>query len=322
MTKDTFTFVIHGGAGVISRNVDKKQYITALQEIIRKTYHFAMQDDSTALDIVEFAVKELEDEGLFNAGYGAVFTDSETHELEASIMNGQNLTCGATSLIKTIKNPISLARLVMEKTCHVYVVGEQAEKLAVESGLCQVTNAYYDTTKRRAQLAEAKLESIVCNDHDLDKGEGATGTVGCVCAKNGHVAAATSTGGMTNKMRGRVGDTPIIGAGTYANDETCAVSATGKGEEFLRHVAAYDVSARMELAGASLADAVRGTVHSKLPKESGGVIAVDRFGHHTIEFNCAGMFRGLGSLDAEGVRVGRVGIWEEWDEGQLDLSGV
>lgn len=308
-----FRFLVHGGAGVISKSVDKAPYVCALQRILKDTFEFSALSTATAVDIAEFAVKELENEPLFNAGKGAVYTADKTHELDASIMDGSTLSCGATSMIKTIKNPVSVARLVMERTDHVFIVGDSAERLAVTSGLEQVDQSYYHTEKRLQQLHTAQQKNVVARDHDL---EGAKGTVGCVCMKDGHVAAATSTGGMTNKMPGRVGDTPVIGTGTYANDRTCAVSATGQGEEFIRHVAAYNAAVRMELCGQSVQEAVKDTVWSKLPAESGGLIAVDARGNYAMDFNCGGMFRGTCGSDG----LASVGIWEENEPGELNFA--
>jgi beta-aspartyl-peptidase (threonine type) len=356
-----------GGAGVVSKGIDSKPFFDALTRIMTDAYKFAKAGQSmkgkhsiTALDLVEYTVTLLENDPLFNAGRGAVFTNDETHEMEASIMNGSNLQCGAVSLIKSVKNPITLARTVMEKTKHNYLVGESAEKLAIRESLELRNTTYFSTEKRREQLILAKKNNNIVNDHDLEKTEnillntnkvpsseknesidmkdassrgnknrqldtedmidknsrqdavdalfpGSTGTVGCVCMFQGHVAAATSTGGLTNKMAGRIGDTPIIGAGTYANDRTCAVSATGKGEEFMRYVAAYDVSARIEIGGMSLNDAVKDTVFKKLPTGSGGIIAVNSNGDYSMEFNSKGMFRGV--CDSSGNC--EVGIWED-----------
>lgn len=356
-----------GGAGVVSKGIDSKPFFDALTRIMTDAYKFAKAGQSvkgkqsiTALDLVEYTVTLLENDPLFNAGRGAVFTNDETHEMEASIMNGSNLQCGSVSLIKSVKNPITLARTVMEKTKHNYLVGDSAEKLAIRESLELRNTTYFSTERRREQLILAKKSNHIVNDHDLEKTEnillntnkvpsseinesidmkdassrgkknrqldtedvidknsrqdavdalfpGSTGTVGCVCMFQGHVAAATSTGGLTNKMAGRIGDTPIIGAGTYANDRTCAVSATGKGEEFMRYVAAYDVSARIEIGGMSLNDAVKDTVFKKLPTGSGGIIAVNSNGDYSMEFNSKGMFRGV--CDSSGNC--EVGIWED-----------
>jgi L-asparaginase / beta-aspartyl-peptidase len=267
------------------------------------------------VDVAEFAVRLLEDEELFNAGKGSVFTADETHELEASVMNGSNLECGAVSLLRSTRNPISAARKVMENTEHIYLVGVGAESLAEKSGLTQVEQSYFSTERRRQHLQVARLQDKALVDHDpsstVSEIPSKTGTVGCVCFYKSHVAAATSTGGMTNKLPGRVGDTPIIGAGTYANDKTCAISATGRGEEFIRHVVAYDISARMEYGGCSLQEACRGTVHDKLPSGSGGVIAVDKTGSICFDWNSGGMFRASAVQQEGGKLELEVGIWEE-----------
>lgn len=309
-----FVFLIHGGAGVISKTIESEPYVSALKRIIQDSFNFAKNANVSAVDIVEFAVIQLENEPLFNAGKGSVYTEDGRHELEASIMDGTTLSCGSTSLITTVKNPISVARLVMDKTKHNYIIGENAVRLAENAGLAMVRNDYYDTEKRYNQLKIAKSADLVKRDHDIDVpnstdegGDLKKGTVGCVCMKSGHVAAATSTGGMTNKMSGRIGDTPIIGAGTYANDKTCAVSGTGIGEIFMSCVAAYDVSARIEFTNASLKDAVKGTVFHKLPIGSGGIIAVNSNGNYAMESNCGGMFRGACSSDG----LGSIGIWED-----------
>ena len=270
-----FKIVIHGGAGVIPPNKkDIEQYIFALKQILTTVYIHTVENlnELSTMDIVEFAVQCLENESLFNAGVGSVYTNSETHELEASIMDGQSLKCGSVSMVTTIEHPISLARIIMEKTPHNYIVGTSAEELGVKFGLKQVPSTYFSTKNRLDQLIEAKKSDQVCNDHDLEK---SSGTVGCVCYFKNNVSAGTSTGGMTNKISGRIGDSPIIGAGTYANNKTCAVSATGKGEEFMRHLAAYDISCRMEYLQLSLDEAVKQTVWNRLPLESGGVIAID-----------------------------------------------
>lgn len=311
-----YVCLIHGGAGVISKAIDSQSYYDGLKTVVTSIYHF-IEDSHTseknlsAVDIVEFGVKLLEDNQLFNAGYGSVYTSNETHELEASIMDGSNLNSGAVSLVKTTKNPISLARVVMEETKHAYMAGESAEQLASLRGLETVEESYYNTKVRLDQLHKAMNAQVVindCDDEDTRLGDeaGSKGTVGCVCMYNGHVAAATSTGGMTNKLPGRIGDSPIIGAGTYANDETVAVSATGKGEVFMRHVVAYDISSRMLYGGQDVYEAVKATVNS-LPPQSGGVIAVDRNGDYCMEFNSNGMFRGV--CYASGHC--EIGIWDE-----------
>lgn len=326
----SFSIAIHGGAGVISKtDTDSTVYLKSLEQINDLIFKFAEEslpnDGIQAIDIVEFGVRLLEDEELFNAGRGAVFTSHATHELEASIMDGQTLKCGAASLITLMKNPVSVARVIMEDTPHIYMVGSEAEKVAINRGLEQVPSSYFSTARRLQHLRDAQATNSIINDHDsgtpfpssphipaLPTG---TGTVGCVCFYKNHVAAATSTGGMTNKSPGRIGDTPIIGAGNYANDATCAVSATGKGEVFIQHVVGYDISAQMLYGGGSLEAACMHTVHNALPTGSGGVIAVDKTGNISLVFNSLGMFRGyckvtFDSCGSPMVEKG-VGIWED-----------
>lgn len=248
-----FSFCFHGGAGVISQSsIDADVYLHSLKDIVEKGYQYAEQnlvvDEKGALDLAEYVVQLLENDPLFNAGKGAVLSSDGTHEMEASIMNGTTLECGAVSMIKHFKNPISIARLVMETTPHVYMVGEGAEAIAAAHCMEYTENSFFTTQRRFDQLIKAKDVHGIFNDHDAQQPtstspssdqtgtttpeRGATdssdtGTVGCVCYYKGALAAATSTGGMTNKRPGRIGDTPIIGAGTYANNQTCAVSCTG-----------------------------------------------------------------------------------------------
>jgi len=268
--RQDFMILFHGGAGVIDKGTDPTPYTNALERIAKASFSYAKaavhQDESKRpIDVVEFVVKLLEDEPLFNAGCGAVFAANGQHELEASIMDGSPPhQCGACSMVKTVKNPISLARAVFTHTKHNYLIGEAVEELAAEVGLERVTNTYYSTEKRRQQLENDKRSGLVSIDHaalaksDVDAVQQAPaasvatapapaalkadvkGTVGCVVMiRDQGVAAGTSTGGMSNKRGGRIGDTPLIGAGTFADNKTCAVSATGWGEEFMRRVAAH-----------------------------------------------------------------------------------
>lgn len=296
---------IHGGAGAISRSRItpdmQRAYEEALCEVLRGGGRVLAQGGS-ALDAVTEAVRLLEECPLFNAGHGAVFTRDAGHELDAAIMDGRSRACGAVANVRTVRNPVLAARAVMEHSPHVFFVGEGAEAFAREQGLECVDPAFFSTPHRLEQLREAQsagAESIVL-DHDaaraapLDETR-KMGTVGAVALDaRGDLAAATSTGGMTNKWPGRVGDSPIVGAGCYANNATCAVSSTGKGEAFIRAVAAYDISALMEYGGLPLAEAARRVVHDKLPlvDGAGGLIAVDAQGHVVMPFNTEGMYRG------------------------------
>lgn len=292
---------IHGGAGAISKEhispEQEQSFRQALQEIVTAGSS-CLEKGGSALDAVTLAVTMLEDNPLFNAGKGAVFTNKGTHELDASIMDGRTLACGAIAGVKHIKNPILAARAVMEKSQHVFFIGEGAEAFAKEQGLDFVEANYFSTDARYQQLLTAQGLGKVALDHDvkapLDERK-KMGTVGAVALDcYGNLASATSTGGMTNKITGRVGDSPIIGAGCYANNNTCAVSSTGHGELFIRSVVAYDVSALMEYAGLSLKEACDKVVYEKLPaiKGSGGIIAVDKLGNVYLPFNSEGMYRG------------------------------
>ena len=317
----SFSIAFHGGAGLIAKTVDPAAYFLPLQAVVAKVFRYAeegnVDGNVTAIDVAEYGVRLLEDEPKFNAGKGAVYTAAGTHELEASIMNGANLQCGAVSLVKHVKNPISLARVVMEKTEHVYMCGDGAESLADLHHLEKVGQEYFHTADRLEQLRLAKALAGVFSDHDIPPPlvaqnsdalhDHTTGTVGCVVWYKGHLAAATSTGGRTNKLAGRIGDSAMNGAGNYANDKTCAISCTGQGEHFIRHAAAYDVSARMMYGKEPIAAAVHSTVHTVLPPESGGMIAVDNQGTVVLDFCSDGMIRA--KIDSSGSGV--MGIWKE-----------
>ena len=322
-----FKLVVHGGAGTILKsNMTPEReaaYRATLTQAL-KTGHAVLKNGGSSLDAIEATIKVLEDSPLFNAGKGAVFTSEGTNELDASIMDGATLKAGAVAGVKRIKNPISLARLVMEKSPHVMMVGEGAETFAKQNGIEWVDPKYFYTEERWRQLEEAKRKEKQQNDPatrpDSGKPDRKTGslisddkkfgTVGAVALdKNGNLAAGTSTGGMTNKKFGRVGDAPIIGAGTYANNRTCAVSATGHGEFFIRSVVAHDISALMEYRGLSLKEAADLVVMNKLVKlgGEGGIIAIDKDGNIAMPFNSAGMYRGY--IDADGKVV--VEIYKE-----------
>lgn len=249
-----------------------------------------------ALDAVEAAVQVMEEIPLFNCGKGSVFNHAGFHELDASIMDGRNLGCGAAAGLRTVKSPIHLARLVMERSPHVFMAGAGAEEFAAAVNAERVDNSYFSTELRRSQWEKAVADGRLRLDHDGR--EEKMGTVGAVALDMaGNLAAATSTGGITNKQFGRVGDSPVIGAGTYANNATCAVSCTGQGEEFIRRAVAFDVHAQMQYLGLSLQQSADDVVHKKLSQGSGGLIAVDRDGKIATPFNTQGMFRGMANAD-------------------------
>ena len=291
------SMAIHGGAGTITRQsmtpAQEKAYRSALDVALTIGYDL-LTNGASALDAVEQAVMGLEDSPLFNAGKGSVFTSEGTHEMDASIMDGSNRQAGAVSMVKGIKNPIRVARLVMERSGHVFLAGAGAEAFA-KSMKCEFRDdQYFFDEFRYKQWLEVKGTDSTQLDHAISKDE-KFGTVGAVaCDQRGNLAAATSTGGMTNKKFGRVGDSPMIGAGNYANNFTCAVSCTGSGEFFIRGVVAYDVSCLMEYKGMTLSQACDEVVHSRLKKigGDGGLIAVDRQGNLAMPFNTEGMYRG------------------------------
>lgn len=305
-----YAIAIHGGAGVISRDTPAEQrdaYLASLRTILEHGRERLARGDS-ALDVAESVVRMLEDDPQFNAGKGAVYNEEGKHELDASIMDGRTLGCGAVAGVRTIKNPISLARLVMERTPHVLLMGDGAEAFADTTGVDRVPNSYFDTPKRYEALQkalEARKKPASAAPSPVD--EQPRGTVGCVVLDtHGNLAAATSTGGMTAKRHGRIGDTPIIGAGNYADNRACAVSCTGTGEEFIRHVIAYDVAARMLYKGLTLQQAAHAAVFETLKAGDGGLIAVSRSGGIAMPFNSLGMFRG--AADSRGRF--EVAIWD------------
>jgi len=289
-----FAIAIHGGAGTLSRkdmsSTQEAEYRAGLEEALNAGYAVLARGGSS-LDAAVAAVRVLEDNPLFNAGRGAVLNRDGVAELDASLMDGRTLSAGAVSGLQHVKNPIDLARLIMEKSPHVMLVGAGAEEFAKTQGVEMVPNEYFRTPARQRQL-ERSLRGAVTRENELQ----AFGTVGAVALDlNGNLAAATSTGGMTGKRWGRVGDSPIIGAGTYANNESCAVSATGWGEYFIRTVVAHDICAQKEYLKIPLAQAVDNVLNGKMKKlgGDGGVIAIDRQGEVVLEFNSEGMFRGL-----------------------------
>ena len=288
-----FALVVHGGAGYISKGrytvEEEKEYKSVLEKALSSGYNI-LENDGTAVDAVETAIRILEDSPLFNAGKGAVFNDEGNVELDASIMYGKDINSGSVAGIKHIKNPITLARFVMEHSPHVMMFGDGAELFAEEFGLQKVDNSYFKTKNR--------IEEYNKNNNDKAFVRGVFnkfGTVGCAALdKSGNLAAGTSTGGIMGKKYGRVGDSPIIGAGTYANNETCALSATGQGEYFIRNVVAHEISALMNHKNFSIGKAADIVINKKLKEQGalGGIIGIDSYGNITMKFNTEGMFRG------------------------------
>ncbi|MFN8578948.1 MAG: isoaspartyl peptidase/L-asparaginase [Candidatus Sericytochromatia bacterium] len=315
---NNFTLVIHGGAGTLLKKdmtlQKEKEYKTVLNQALIKGYD-VLKNKGTSLDAVEAAIKVMEDSPLFNAGKGAVFTHEETNELDASIMDGKTLKAGAVAGVKTVKNPITAARIVMEKSPHVMMTGKGADEYAKSKGAEIVEPSYFYTEfryKALKKIQESEKQELDHNSkNDKEKKEDKKhsysydkkfGTVGAVALDiYGNLAAGTSTGGMTNKRFGRVGDSPIIGAGTYANNNTCAVSATGHGEFFIRSVVSHDISALMEYKGLSVKKASEEVVMKKLVKlgGEGGVIALDKKGNIAMTFNSEGMYRGYIKTDGK-----------------------
>jgi len=297
-TTNEFAIVIHGGAGYQTRESISKETDSLIRAKLSeaiKVGHKILKNGGTSLDAVQKTINVLEDSPLFNAGKGAVFTNEETNELDASIMDGKTLNAGASAGTTTVKNPINLARVVMEDSPHVLLSGRGAEQFAQEQGLEIVDPTYFaieKNLKRVQKIKERQAQKTVSLNENLSDLK--FGTVGCVALdKNGNIAAGTSTGGMTNKKYNRIGDAPIIGAGTYANNKTCGVSSTGHGEFFIRGAVAYDISAIMEYKGLSLEEASYEVIQKKLKDlgGTGGVIALDKSGNITMEYNTRGMYR-------------------------------
>jgi beta-aspartyl-peptidase (threonine type) len=297
---------IHGGAGTIAPNRLTPEIERDLRAGLQRALeagHAVLRKGGSSLDTVVAAARVMEDDPLFNAGRGAVFTSAGTHEMDAAIMDGKTLMAGSVGAVKHVKNPIDLAHDVMEKSPHVMFVGEGAQLFAKEVGAEMVDEKYFYTEERwqalqRVRQAEAKARAsgkeFVASDQDRH------GTIGAVALDQaGNLAAATSTGGNTNKRPGRLGDTPIIGAGTYANNKTCAMSATGDGEYFIRLVAGHEISALMEHRAMPLEEAAQWVIDKVTELGgAGGLIAMDRNGHIALPFNTAGMYRGY--VDTEG----------------------
>ena len=300
-----FAIIIHGGAGTILKKnmTDEKEaaYKAKLEEAI-KVGHTILKNGGTSQEAVIKTIQVMEESPLFNAGKGAVFTNAGTNELDASFMDGKTLNAGAVAGVKDVKSPIELAVKVMTDSEHVMLSGEGASTFAKEKGLEIVDPSYFYTERRFKSLQRIIDREKTQLDHDdktavfydSDIKNAKFGTVGCVALdKNGNIAAGTSTGGMTNKRYGRIGDAPIIGSGTYANNNTCGVSSTGWGEYFIRSQVAYDISAQMEYQQKSLKEATTDVIQNKLTKlgGTGGVVALDKNGNMSFEFNTAGMYR-------------------------------
>jgi beta-aspartyl-peptidase (threonine type) len=308
-----WAIALHGGAGTISQDLPdsvKQRYYEGLEEALR-VGELVLRDGGSALDAVENVVMTLEDNPLFNAGRGAVFTSEGRHELDAAIMDGSTLAAGALTGLTTVKNPVSLARIVMEESRHIFFSGEGAEEYADQTSVERVDNDYFHTQNRYEQWQRSQEQSSVLpEEYDTMEQwieDSKFGTVGAVALDSeGRLAAATSTGGMTNKQFGRVGDVPIIGSGTFAN-HVAAVSATGWGEQIMRNVSANTIANYMEFNGSSLQDAMNFVLTERLNPGDAGFIGVDSMGNISMQMNTTGMFRA--SLDSEGNRS--VMIWQD-----------
>ena len=300
--EEIVAIVIHGGAGVMSRDrmseEKQKEYIAKLDEAISKG-HSILRDGGTAMEAVQRTINILEDSPLFNAGKGAVFNHEGYNELDASIMDGQTLNAGAVAGITNVKNPINLAYEVMANSDHVLLSGSGAQEFAKTRNIEMVDTSYFATPSRLEALKRAQNKTALLNWEDKK-----FGTVGCVALdKDGNIVAGTSTGGMTNKRWNRIGDSPIIGAGTYANNATCGVSSTGWGEYFIRLAVAHDISAQMLYKNTSLQEAAEDVILKKLPEigGDGGIVALDKDGNISMVFNTPGMFRA--SIDKNGEKT-------------------
>ncbi len=311
---ENFGIVIHGGAGtILKENMSdslEKAYKAVLTEAIN-VGHEVLKNGGTAMEAVTTTINVMEDSPLFNAGKGAVFTHEETNELDASVMDGETLNAGAVAGVTRVKNPIDLALAVMNDSPHVMLSGQGAETFAEEKGFNLVDPSYFYTERRFQSLKRVKEREqenqISAAFQDSFIKDSKFGTVGCAALdKYGNLAAGTSTGGMTNKRWNRIGDAPIIGAGTYANNATCAVSSTGWGEYFIRAMVAHDISAMMEYKGVSLQEAASEVIQKKVPElgGDGGIVAIDKDGNIAMEFNTAGMYRA--HMNSEGELILRI----------------
>jgi beta-aspartyl-peptidase (threonine type) len=306
------TIVIHGGAGTILRQdltpEAEQAYRQGLQTAMDAGFEI-LSKQGTSVDAVRAAVRSLEDNILFNAGRGAVFASNGRQEMDAAIMSGTDLMAGAVASVRNIRNPIELANLVMTRSEHVMLIGQGAADFGKMHDIQVESDDYFYSQYRYDQWKRLQGSTTTAMDHDVKIPGAKMGTVGAVaCDAQGNIAAATSTGGMTNKAFGRIGDSPIIGAGTYANNKTCAISCTGHGEAFMKAVAAYDVSCLMEYRGFSLKEAMHYVVHDKLLKldGEGGMIGVDALGNGEMVFNSEGMYRGI----QNSLGVNEIGIYK------------
>lgn len=305
--KHKISIAVHGGAGDLKNMNLSQQQERAQMEVMSVALdagYAILQSGGSSVDAVEAAIKTMEDSPFFNAGKGSVFTNDNTNELDAAIMDGKTLKCGAVACVRTIKNPIAAARLVMDSSKFVFLSGAGAERFAEEHGLEIVDTSYFFTPERWEQLQKIKQSDSSGHDRGrlvpLKEQDAKFGTVGCVALdKYGNLAAGTSTGGIVNKKYNRIGDTPVIGAGTYADNKTCAVSCTGRGEYFIRLVAAHQVAALMEHKKYSLQQAVKKVLEALTEIEGdGGIIAMDKQGNICMDFTTSGMFRG--TIDISG----------------------
>ena len=305
-----YALVIHGGAGTIERSsmdsATEKAYVDALNFAL-DTGEKILKEGGKSIDAVEAVIKTMEDNPLFNAGKGAVFTNEGKNELDASIMTGYDQKAGAIGGVTTVKHPISLARAVMEKSEHVMMVGKGAEAFAAKCSLEIVDPSYFFTERRYNSLQKIlKEDSEKVELSEDEKGNKKHGTVGCVALDlQGNITAGTSTGGMTNKKFNRIGDAPIIGAGTFADNKTCGVSCTGHGEFFIRYTVARDIAAMMEYKGSSLKEACDYIIYQKLVEKGGegGLIAIDHQGNIEMPFNSSGMYRGWAKEGQREVKI-------------------
>ena len=310
MERPEYAIVIHGGAGtILKKNMTpekEKAYMDAMNKAL-DIGEQVLKEGGSSLDAVEKTIRFMEDSPLFNAGKGAVFTNEGKNEMDASFMYGKDQNAGAVGGVTNVKHPISAARAVLEKSEHVMMAGKGAEQFAALQGLEIVDPSYFKTERRwnslQRILKSEKHKTELSEDDDVDKKHG---TVGCVALdKEGNIAAGTSTGGMTNKKFNRIGDSPIIGAGTYADNASCGVSSTGHGEYFIRYTVARDIAALMEYGGKSLEEAGELIINKKLVEKggTGGVVALDRFGNIAMPFNTPGMYRGYSKPNERIVKI-------------------